>query len=140
MSNSHVYNCLNIHFVFGTKHHHHLLPADHRDALNSKIEEICQKEGCRVWAVNNYKNHVHLLLNVPGRLAPAGLMRVVKANSSRWYREYSGLGNKFSWQTGYSMFAVEKERLPQLKSYINNNPEIHKARERRRRERAENKR
>lgn len=58
--------------------------------------------------------------------AAAEIVRVVKANSSRWVREKWNMN--FAWQTGYGAFSVSESNVPAVAQYIATQEEHHKKR------------
>ena len=53
---------------------------------------------------------MHLLVSVPTNESVAELLRVVKANSSRWVHEQFPAQRGFAWQAGYAAFSVSGSR------------------------------
>jgi REP element-mobilizing transposase RayT len=60
---------------------------------------------------------------LPKELSIAEFMRLVKTNSSKWYREKHN--PKFNWQVGYGAFTVSKSSLDSVYQYIAAQKEHH---------------
>lgn len=56
------------------------------------------------------------------------LLRVVKANSSKWIHETFPKPAGFAWQAGYGAFAVSHSNVETVRRYIAAQPEHHRAR------------
>jgi REP element-mobilizing transposase RayT len=65
-------------------------------------------------------DHIHLLIGIPPTIAVADMIRLIKANSSKWMNERMELQNKFQWQTGYGAFTVSHSQKGALRRYIRN--------------------
>ena len=76
--------------------------------------------------VNGPADHVHLLLSLPAGVSIAEMMRVLKANTSRWVHEQFPALPRFGWQSGYGAFTVSCSRLDEVKSYIAHQQEHHR--------------
>jgi hypothetical protein len=76
--------------------------------------------------VNGPADHVHLLLSLPAGVSVAEMMRVLKANMSRWVHEQFPALPRFGWQSGYGAFTVSCSRLDEVKGYIARQQEHHR--------------
>ena len=74
--------------------------------------------------VNGEPDHVHMLIRVRPAHPAAEIVRVVKANSSRWVREKHS--PRFGWQTGYGVFSVSESNVAAVTAYIAGQHEHHK--------------
>ncbi len=57
-------------------------------------------------------------------VAPADLVRDMKANSSRWLKGV--LKARFGWQSGYAVYGVSASRLASVRRYISTQAAHHK--------------
>ena len=74
--------------------------------------------------INGTADHVHMLLRIRPAQSAAEIVRVVKANSSKWVR--AKWSSDFAWQTGYGVFSVSESNVPAVKKYIAKQEEHHK--------------
>src|SRR5579863_6459393 len=74
--------------------------------------------------VNGTADHVHMLLRIRPAQSAAEIVRVVKANSSKWVR--GKWSPDFAWQTGYGVFSVSESNVTAVKKYIAEQEEHHK--------------
>ena len=79
---------------------------------------IVREGGGRTLAANGTADHVHVLAVLKPDAAVSGVVRDIKANSSRWLRRDCGLGNRFAWQGGYGAFSVSESQVARVLGYI----------------------
>jgi putative transposase len=77
--------------------------------------------------INGTADHVHMLIRIRPAQAVAEVVRVVKANSSRWVRTKWKM--EFAWQTGYGVFSVSESKVPSVSRYIAEQEQHHKKRD-----------
>jgi len=115
---SHTHALLTTHLIFSTKDRRPLLIEAARPRVFGYLGGIVRELGGRAIIVNGTEDHVHLLVDLPPRVAVSDAVRVIKANSSRWiHREISGNAD-FAWQTGFGAFSVSKSRVADVEAYI----------------------
>ena len=68
--------------------------------------------------INGVADHVHILLGLSPDCAPSGIVRDIKANSSRWINEQCFVSGKFEWQSGFGAFSVSKSQVKRVANYI----------------------
>ena len=123
---SHSYTNLLTHIIFSTHERRPLLADDIRDRTFAYIGGIVRELGGTALMINGTADHVHLLVVIPGNVAVAECVRLVKTNSSRWIHEKWRERRGFAWQTGYAAFGVsESSRAPVIR-YIQNQPVHHR--------------
>jgi hypothetical protein len=59
-------------------------------------------------------------------VAVAEMLRLIKANSSKWLNELDEYPGHFAWQRGYGAFTVSKSQLPGLFEYVDHQVEHHR--------------
>lgn len=72
---------------------------------------------CIAIEVGGVADHVHMLARVHPSVAVADLVRVLKANSSKWMHEEIG-ETEFAWQRGYAAFSVSQSNADAVWAYI----------------------
>jgi REP element-mobilizing transposase RayT len=80
---------------------------------------------CDVTAVGGIEDHIHLLVNLPGRFSLAELMKRVKGGSSVFISQELLGGQWFAWQAHYDAFAVAPESVSIAVAYITNQKQHH---------------
>ena len=76
-------------------------------------------------AVNGYKDHVHLFFEMNPANSLSEIVRIVKANSSKWINENRLIPGKFSWQEGYGGFSYSRSQRDDVIKYIIKQEEHH---------------
>jgi putative transposase len=115
-----------VHIIFSTKGRAADLTPEVSDRLFPYIGGIVRQLGAVPWIVNGPADHVHLLLKLPATASLAEVMRVVKANSSRWLHEQYPTRKHFGWQSGYAAFTVSASRANEVSNYIRSQQEHHR--------------
>jgi REP element-mobilizing transposase RayT len=71
-------------------------------------------------------DHVHLVARFRADVAVADLLRVIKANSSKWANERPDRAAVFAWQAGYGAFTVSESQLEVVRRYVQRQEEHHR--------------
>jgi len=124
---SHTFAVLTSHIIFSTKDRIACIDPGTQARLFPYIGGIVREAGGRVSIVNGAMDHVHILAALPPALNVSDLVRVVKANSSKWMHETIRKGT-FAWQTGYGAFSVSHSSVDSVTKYIAEQAEHHKRR------------
>jgi len=94
------YTQIYLHCIFATKWRQHFLDPKHDKELQKYITGIVQSlsRKCRMLAINNVEDHLHMLISLHPSYSPAKLMQEVKAVSSKFINESGWYSYKFQWQ------------------------------------------
>ncbi len=122
---SHAYSRNYVHITFAAKGRRRVIKPAIQQGLWLLISDIARSYGVDVRAVNGGEDHVHLLINLPPKIALAAVIRAIKQESSKWMNEN---GHLFHWQVGYAAFSVSVSNLPTVEEYVRNQAEHHKKR------------
>jgi len=120
------YSQINIHIIYSVKHRENIITHNYRDSLFKYISGILKNDGHYSLAVNGYKDHVHIFFELNPKFAPADVVRLVKANSSKWINENHFVAGKFNWQEGYGAFSYSHSQRNEVIKYIMNQEKHHK--------------
>ena len=112
------YSQINIHAVFSVKGRQNLLSAKNRKALFPYISGILRNTGQYPLAVNGYSDHVHLFFELQPSRPLSEIIRIVKANSSKWINDQQLVAGKFTWQEGYGGFSYSRSQRDRVIRYI----------------------
>ncbi|HEX9988382.1 MAG TPA: IS200/IS605 family transposase [Chloroflexia bacterium] len=123
---AHTFTHLVTHVVFGTKNRTPSITPEMKSPLHAYLGGIVKEMGGKPLIINGMKDHVHLLVALPATVAIADLIRVVKANSSRWAHEKWPERHGFGWQQGYGAFSVSKSAIKDVEENIANQEEHHR--------------
>jgi putative transposase len=113
-----------LHFVFSTKNREQYIQEAWEDRLYEYIGGIIRTQKSSLLAVGGTSDHLHLLISLGREITLAEMMRVVKANSSKWIHE-TFPDCPFAWQGGYGVFAVGYSSIGAIQAYISRQKQHH---------------
>lgn len=120
------YSALYTHLVFSTKHREPLLGAELRPRLFAYMGGICRNIDCSLVDAGGVEDHVHLLIRRHPSRCESDILRDVKANSSRWLKEFVPV---FAWQDGGGAFSVGPQDLGAVRDYLAGQEDHHRIEE-----------
>jgi putative transposase len=115
-----------LHLIFSTRGRRPLIKPEFRPDLFAYLGGIVREMQATALIINGTADHVHMLVRIRPAQSAGEIVRVVKANSSKWVR--AKWNSDFAWQTGYGVFSVSESNLPAVKKYIAEQEEHHKKR------------
>jgi putative transposase len=113
---SHTSGNILLHFIFSTQGRRPSIVPDFRSDLFAYLGGIIREMGGTALIINGTADHVHMLVRARPAHSPAEVVRVAKANSSRWVHEK--WNSDFAWQTGYGVFSVSESNVAGVTRYI----------------------
>jgi len=114
----HTFANLLVHVIFSTKGRAPMLNQGLRDCLFPYMGGIVRELQSTALAINGPADHVHMLIRLSASQSIADVMRIVKANSSKWVHERWPSLSDFAWQAGYGAFSVSESNSQRVKQYI----------------------
>jgi len=120
---SHTSGNILLHFIFSTQGRRPLISTEFRDELFAYLGGIIREMNGTALIINGESDHVHMLIRARPVHSAAEIVRVVKANSSRWVRAKHSA--RFGWQTGYGVFSVSESNVAAVTAYIAGQQEHH---------------
>jgi putative transposase len=78
------------HLVFVTKHRRGVFRQEHLDSLHRILADVCKDFDAELVEFNGERDHVHLLINYPPKVALSALVNSLKGVSSRLLRKEFG--------------------------------------------------
>jgi REP element-mobilizing transposase RayT len=115
------------HVIFSTKHREPLVTTGLREDLYSYIGGIVRKQKGMLVEIGGMPDHLHLVIRVRPDLSVAEMLRLVKANSSKWVNERTVGRGRFAWQEGYAAFTVSASQLPGVCQYVQTQADHHRS-------------
>ena len=100
-------NCftdLKYHVVIRTRNEESLIGEPRRDELYRYLHGIVRNHDSRALRIRGMADHLHLLLGIHPEIAVSDLLRLIKANSSKWLNERGHRRGWFAWQPGAQRF------------------------------------
>ena len=122
------YTNLLFHIIYSTKYRKPTIDQVWQDELYGYIGGILRENRGVLLKAGGIEDHVHLLAKLPPTIAVSDMLRLMKANSSKWINEVKEPKQRFEWQPGYAAFSVSESQVGSVESYIANQREHHQTR------------
>ena len=122
------YTKLLYHIIFSTKRREPLVTDGLRDDLYSYIGGIIRKKNGMLEQIGGMPVHLHVLVRIRPDMSVSEIVRLVKANSSKWANERPDSRGRFGWQEEYAAFTVSSSQLPAIRSYVRQQADHHRNR------------
>jgi putative transposase len=120
------YTKLLYHFIFSTKRREPLIVPELKKDLYSYIGGIVRGQKGVLVEIGGMPDHLHLVSRIRPDIAVAEIVRLVKANSSKWVNEQPNSRGRFAWQEGYGAFTVSPSQLPGVCTYVQTQEDHHR--------------
>ncbi len=124
MSSTHT-NLL-FHVVYSTKYRHNLITTELQSRLYEYVGGIVREQKGVLLEMGGIQDHVHLLAKLSPTIAISDVLRIIKANSSKWVNETFELSRPFAWQRGFGAFSVSASNTDEVSHYIRNQEQHHR--------------
>jgi len=119
------YTQIYLHIVFAVEGRQNLIMPEHNDELQKYITGIVSGQKQKLIAINNMRDHLHLLVSLRPDSSLSDLVRDVKAGSSKFINEKHWVAGRFSWQEGFGAFSHSRSQLGAVIRYIENQQKHH---------------
>jgi putative transposase len=115
-----------VHYVWSTKYRTPLLSASIRNRLFLHIQAQAKDKKIFIDRINGWNDHVHCLIELQTEQTIAGVIKLIKGESSRWFNSGAeGEGARLEWQPGYFAVGVCESKLDIVRAYIDNQEKHH---------------
>jgi len=114
------------HIIFSTKHREPLVVDAWKEELYRYMGGIIRSKGGISLEIGGMPDHVHILAKLKPAISVADMLKLIKANSSKWINDEKVLGKGFAWQVGYAAFSVSESQVEAVRRYIRNQEEHHR--------------
>ncbi len=122
------YTNLLFHIIYSTKNRKPTIDPVWQDELYGYIGGIHRDKRGVLLKAGGIEDHIHLLAKLPPTIAVSDMLRLIKANSSKWINEVKKPMQSFEWQPGYAAFSVSESQAETVMAYIANQREHHQSR------------
>ncbi len=119
------YTNLLYHIIFSTKNRLPLICESFQPDLYQYIGGTIRGERGILIEIGGMPDHIHLLAKFKTNIAISDMLRIIKANSSKWINEHWDNEQRFAWQDGYGAFTVSESQLPHVVQYIRSQKSHH---------------
>ncbi len=119
----HTISRLTVHIVWVTKYRYHVLVGDIKIRCRDLLVQVCDSEDVRILSGVVSKDHVHMHVEYPPKLALSDLVKRLKGRSSRMLQaEFPQLkkrywGNHF-WAIGYGAWSTGNITEEMVQEYL----------------------
>jgi putative transposase len=113
------------HLVWATKNREHLITPQIEERLFAYLVRKADEFEVRVYAINGWYDHVHMLVAIPPKHAIAWIVKNLKGSSSRYFAAHEQL--TLDWQRGYGVLSLGERQRPFVEEYIRNQKQHHAA-------------
>lgn len=119
----HVVSRMHVHLVFVPRYRRKVFDADALDRLRATFDAVCRDFDAVMVEFNGERDHVHLLVNYPPKVAVSILVNSLKGVSSRYLRQQRpDIAARYwkggLWSASYFAASVGGAPLSVLKQYI----------------------
>lgn len=114
------------HVVFSTKQREPLIHPSFVERIHGYMGGIIRQNKGHLLRIGGVTDHVHLVVKLKPDISLSDLIRITKANTSKWLNELDDYPGHFEWQRGYAAFSVSQSQLPSLFAYVDNQIEHHR--------------
>src|SRR5690606_17815361 len=121
------YHQVYLQLVFAVKYRQALLDKSWRNTIQGGIGNLINETGCKNLIVNGVEDHVQCLLGLRPAVPSSGLLKIVKAKSSKYINDNKLASRRFEWQEGYGVFSYSRSQIRRVYRYIQNQEEHHRA-------------
>ena len=120
---SHTVSRLTVHLVWVTKYRYHVLEGEIKVRCRDLLRQVCEAEDVRILKGVVSKDHVHMHVEYPPKLAISDLMKRLKGRSSRLLQqEYPHLQKRYwgrhFWATGYGAWSTGNITDEMVQEYL----------------------
>jgi REP element-mobilizing transposase RayT len=115
-----------VHYVFAVKGRINFLKKEHNDELQKYITGIAQNRNCKMLAINNMPDHIHIFLGQHPSYSISKTIQEIKSVSSKFINDKNWYNSKFHWQTGYGAFTYSHSQIDNVIRYIMEQQQHHK--------------
>ena len=121
------YSQLFVHLVFAVKSRECLITPEVEARLYPYITAIVNRRKHELIAIGGVSDHIHILVRMHPAQSVSDLVRDIKTNSSHMINVERLTRKAFAWQTAYGAFTHSLSQVPQVKRYVLNQKEHHRA-------------
>lgn len=115
------------HCIFATKERRPLLRGLLAEKIDGYLAGIARNHNAHLIRSGGTDDHRHLLLELRPNVSVCDILRIIKANSSKWMHETWPELHGIGWQTGYAAFTVSYSVRQKVIDYINQQRDHHHA-------------
>lgn len=111
---------INLHLVFGVKYRKKLFTQEILDSMKIVMRGVAKKMNFKILEIEGEADHVHLLVEIPPKLAVSQMVNALKGVSSRMLRKNYPQLRKYKslWSPSYFAISCGGAPIDAIESYI----------------------
>jgi REP element-mobilizing transposase RayT len=113
------------HLVWATKERAPLIRPNIETSLYNYLLKKAAEHGVRVYALNGWTDHLHMVASIPPRISIADVVKGLKGASSHYVNQDIMLPDHFAWQRGYGVFTLGESQRATAEAYVARQKEHH---------------
>lgn len=117
---------LSYHIVFGTYRRMQTIFEDHEKELYKFIYTYSRNRGVFIRRIGGKPDHIHILCDIPAKLAVASYVQTIKSESSKFMKINEHFPFWEGWAKEYGAFTVDSVSIEIKRRYIMNQKEHHR--------------
>ena len=114
------------HIVFAPKYREAVINIEHERELYKFIFNFSEARGVKVWRIGGMPDHVHMLVEIPAKMAISDYMKLIKTESSKYMRSNRNFPLWKGWGEEYACVSVDASSRQVRIDYIRNQKEHHR--------------
>lgn len=118
---------LTYHLVFGTYRRMAAIDESHEKELYKFMYDYSVRRGAFVWRIGGMPDHVHILCDIPAKVAVASFVQTLKTESSKFMRVNGHFPLWRAWADRYGAFSVDASSRESIRRYIIGQKEHHRS-------------
>ena len=109
---------LTYHIVFVTKYRKPVINDEISEFLKGHIGYLCTRFDAELLTAETDRDHIHMLISMPPKVAPAGLIRVLKTQTAREIHQDPQMDAAPLWQPSYFVATTGTTVMEKVREYI----------------------
>ena len=91
------WNC-KYHIVFAPKYRRKVFYQEKREAVGKILRRLCEWKGVRIVEAEVCPDHIHMLVEIPPKIAVSSFMGYLKQRCTRGYKRYKETSGLIEWK------------------------------------------
>ena len=113
------------HIVFSTYKRQNTIETRHEREMYAYMLGIMRNLGAFVHRIGGMPDHVHILVDIPAKIAVSDFVRTLKSNTTAWVKEQNLFHSWSGWSEGYGVFTCSFNDKDNIIRYIKSQKEHH---------------
>lgn len=120
------YTQLRYHIVTATKDNKPHLVGQVEHVARAMLVHSAREQGAKVFQLGGISDHMHLVAEVPRKIALSDFVQKIKSTSSRVINQQNLVQGGFEWAEGYAAVSLSSDKLSEVIEYVAKQKDHHK--------------